>query len=199
MTEVMSFTDPVMTEVMRFYPENISDKTTADFLVENPGHEGLGVHVHHGPGLVVFLAELLDPVGGEPRSLSLLQHVVSGVHPPVSSNLLQRGTPDGSLLEDPHEQPGALHGALLVEVLELEPHLEDVVLRLLGRLALEGQLAGHKDVEEDAEGPDVRLWVGLGLLDDLRGGVVKVVGSLDLSSTAGHGLSCLEVGDLHLD
>ena len=69
--------------------DNISDKTTVDYLVENPGHEGLGIHIHHRPGLVVILAELLDSVGWEPCSLSLLQHVVSGVHPPVSSHLLQ--------------------------------------------------------------------------------------------------------------
>merc|ERR1719412_1047028 len=191
-----------MTEVIRFLPRIFLTKQlqySVDNLVENPGHEGLGVHVHHGPGLVVILAELLDPVGGEPGSLSLLQHVVSGVHPPVSSNLLQGRTPDWGLLEDPHEQPGALHGALLVEVLELEPHLQDVVLRLLGRLALEGQLAGHEDVEEDTEGPDVGLGVGLGLLNDLRSGVVKVVGSLDLSAAAGHSLGGLKVGDLHLD
>ena len=70
---------------------NISDKTTStvNYLVENSGHEGLGIHIHHGPGLVVFLAELLDSVSGEPGSLSLLQHVVSGVHPPVSADLLQ--------------------------------------------------------------------------------------------------------------
>merc|ERR1719479_72782 len=200
---ILLVTDPVLTEVIWFIPTifNISDKTTAerDYLVENPGHEGLGIHIHHGPGLVVVLAELLDPVGGEPGPLSLLQHVVSGVHPPVSAHLLQRGTSDGSLLEDPHEQPGPLHGALLVEVLELEPHLEDVVLGLLGRLALEGQLAGHEDVEEDTEGPDVGLGVGLGLLNDLRSGVVKVVGSLDLSAATGHGLGGLKVGDLHLD
>ena len=119
--------------------------------MEDSGHEGLSVHVHAGPGLVVLGAELLDPVGGEPCPLPLLQHVVGSVHPPVGANLLQGRTLDGGLLEHPHEQPRALHGALLVQILELELDIEDVVLGLLGGLALEGQLAGHKDVEKDTE------------------------------------------------
>ena len=100
---------------------------------------------------MVILGELLDSVGGESCSLPLLQHVVGSIHPPVSSNLLQGRTLDGGLLEDPHEQPRALHGALLVQILELELDIEDVVLGLLGGLALEGQLAGHEDVEKDTE------------------------------------------------
>ena len=96
--------------------------------MEDPGHEGLGIHIHHWSGLVVLLAELLDPVGGEPCSLSLLQHVVGSVDPPVGSNLLQSGTPDRLALEDPHEQSGALHCALFVQILELEGHTENVLL-----------------------------------------------------------------------
>lgn len=69
-------------------------------------------------------------------------------------------------LEDPHEQPGGLHGDLLVEPLELEPDVDDVGLGLLSRLALERQLAGKQDIEKDTQAPDVRLGEGLTLLDD---------------------------------
>lgn len=58
-------------------------------------------------------------------------------------------------LEDPHKQPGGLHGHLLVEPLELEPDVDDVGLGLLSGLALERQLAGQKDVEKDTQAPDV--------------------------------------------
>merc|ERR1719461_789977 len=168
-------------------------------LVEDSGHEGLSVHVHAGPGLVVLGAELLDPVGGEPCPLPLLQHVVGSVHPPVSSNLLQGRTLDGGLLEHPHEQPRALHGALLVKILELELDVEDVVLGLLGRLALEWKLAGHEDIEKNTKRPNIRLRIGLGLLNDLGSSIVKVVCSLDLSSIAGNSLCSLKVGKLDLD
>ncbi len=73
----------------------------------------------------------------------------------------------GSPLEDPHEQSGGLHGGLLVEVLELEPHVDDVLPRLVGALALERQLSRQEDVEEDAEAPDVGLGERLRVLDDL--------------------------------
>jgi len=89
-------------------------------LLEEPGHEGLAVHVHAGPALVVVLGELLDPVGGEPGALPLLQHVVGGVGPPVSSHLLKAGPGMWLPLEDPHQQPCALHRALLVQPLELK-------------------------------------------------------------------------------
>jgi len=105
--------------------------------VKDSRHEGLGVHIHTGLGLVVVLAELLDPICGEPGPLPLLEHIVGGVHPPVSPNLLEGGTPDRGLFEHPHEQPCALHGALFVKILELELYVEDVIFGLLGGLALE--------------------------------------------------------------
>ena len=71
-------------------------------LLEESGHEGLAVHVHAGPALVVILGELLDPVGGEPGALPLLQHVVGRVGPPVGSHLLKAGPGMGLPLEDPH-------------------------------------------------------------------------------------------------
>ena len=52
---------------------------------------------------------------------------------PKVEQIYSRGRP----LEDPHEEPRGLHGDLLVEVLELEPHVDDVVPRLLGALPLE--------------------------------------------------------------
>jgi len=167
--------------------------------VQDSGHEGLGIHIHGRSGLVVVLGELLDSVGGESCSLPLLEHVVGGVHPPVSSNLLQGWTSDGSLLEDPHEQSGALHGALLVQILELELDVEDVVLGLLGRLALEWKLSRHEDIEKNTKRPNIRLRIGLGLLNDLRSSIVKVVCSLDLGSVAGNSLGGLKVGKLDLD
>ena len=72
-------------------------------------------------------------------------------------------------LEDPHEEPGGLHGDLLVEPLELEPHVDDVLPRLLRALPLEGQLAGQHHVQQHAQAPHVGLGVGLRVLDDLGG------------------------------
>ena len=119
--------------------------------MQDSGHEGLGIHIHGRSGLVVVLCKLLDSVGWESCSFSLLEHVVSSIHPPVGSNLLQRWTSDGSLLEDPHEQSGALHGALLVQILKLELDIEDVVLGLLGRLSLEWKLSRHEDIEKNTK------------------------------------------------
>ena len=73
-----------------------------------------------------------------------------------------------SPLEDPHEKSGGLHGGLLVEPLELESDVGDVILGLVGAVALEGELAGQEDVEEHAQTPDVGLRESLSLLDDLR-------------------------------
>merc|ERR1719384_324809 len=157
-------------------------KVLSGSLLEKPGHERLAVHVHAGPALVVVLGELLDPVGGEPGALPLLQHVVGRVGPPVGSHLLKAGPGVGLPLEDPHQQPCALHCALLVQPLELELDTEDVVLGLLRGLTLEGKLTRHKDIEQDTKGPDIRLREGLRLLQDLGSSVVKVVSALDLGS-----------------
>ena len=87
---------------------------------------------------MVVLGELLDSVGGEPCTLSLLEHVVGRIGPSVGVNLLKAGPSMRLPLEDPHQQPGAFHGALLVQPLELELYTEDVVLSLLRSLSLEG-------------------------------------------------------------
>ena len=86
----------------------------------------------------------------------------------MTLDLLQKRPFPGGPLEDPHQQPGGLHRHLVVQPLELELDVEDVGLGLLGGLALEGQLAGQEDVEEDAEAPHVGLWESLGFLQDFR-------------------------------
>ena len=66
-------------------------------------------------------------------SISSATSTLSTVYTPEVEQLYSRGRP----LEDPHEEPRGLHGDLLVEVLKLEPHVDDVVPRLLGALTLE--------------------------------------------------------------
>ena len=55
-------------------------------LLQQSGHERLTLHVHAGLGLVIVLGELLDSVGGEPCTLSLVEHVVGRVGPSVGVN-----------------------------------------------------------------------------------------------------------------
>jgi len=149
---------------------------------------------------VVLPGEFLDPAASELCPCPLLEHVVSRVEPAVVDHFLKSGTLPWCPLEDPHEEPGGLHGDLLVEPLELELDVEDVLFRFFGtRLSLEGKLAGKQDVEEDTQAPDVGLGEGLGLLQDLGGSIVKVVSSLDLGSRLGNSLGGLEVGQLDLD
>merc|ERR1719330_1657450 len=168
-------------------------------LLEHASQERLGVLLHLGPASVVFAREFLDSVGWEASSFSLLEHIVSGVQPPVVSNLLQAGTLVGSALEDPHEQSCSLHGALLIEPFKLVPDTQDAILCFLGSFSFEGKLAGHENVQQHSEGPYVGLREGLGLFDDLGSSIVKVIGSLDLSSGASNGLGGFEVGQLNLD
>ena len=70
---------------------------------------------------------------------------------------------------------------------------------LIATTYLEWQLSREEYVKEYTQAPDVGLGEGLGLLHDLRGGVVEVVGSLDLGTGLGHGLGGLEVGQLDLE
>ena len=90
---------------------------------------------------MVVTGKLLDPVGWEASSLSLLQHVVSRVNPPVGTNFFKCWAPDWLPLEDPHEEPCAFHGAFLVEPFKLESDLEDIILCFFRSFSLERKLA----------------------------------------------------------
>ena len=79
----------------------------------------------------------MDPVSCEPCPGPLFEHVVGGVEPAVSTHFLQGRTLPRGPLEDPHQQPGGLHGNLLVQPLELELDRQDVLLGLLGTLTLQ--------------------------------------------------------------
>ena len=83
-------------------------------------------------------------------------------------HLLQQRPFPGGPLEDPHQQPGGLHGHFIVQPLKFEFDIEDVGFGLFGAVALERQLTGQKDVEENTQAPHVRLGESLRFLQNFR-------------------------------
>ena len=140
--------------------------SAANFCKRKPESKDTLMIYHHRRGTSFF--HYLDSVCGEVSSLPLLEHVIWGIEPAVVLHLLQQRPLPWSPLEDPHQQPGGLHGHFIVQPLKFEFDIEDVGFGLFGGVALEGQLTGQKDVEENTQAPHVRLGESLRFLQNFR-------------------------------